>query len=332
MPPRVYLPGGRPPRGSATACSSRRSPRPCGASRARAATASTRARSPPTSCAGSTTLGGLHTMEDFAAQRSRLGRADLDALSRPRGLRMPAERAGAGGADDPAHARGLSTSRRALRARPTASICSPRRPRPPIACATPSSAIRARSRVAGRAASSPTRYAERVARRTIRLDRACRAGAWDERRAQGHDLSLRRRSRRQRDLVHQLAVPDFGSGIMAPESGVLLHNRGISFRTDPGPSQRDRAGQAAAAHDHPGHAGEGRPRGDAVRRHGRPLPGGRPCASPASRMLDRGLDPQQAAEAPRSFAFEGVLQVETHHSASRSPPISRAAATTSIGR
>jgi gamma-glutamyltranspeptidase/glutathione hydrolase len=28
------------------------------------------------------------------------------------------------------------------------------------------------------------------------------------------------------------------------------------------------------------------------------------------RLLDRGLDPQQAAEAPRTFAFQGVLQVE----------------------
>ncbi|MGH7110659.1 MAG: gamma-glutamyltransferase, partial [Stellaceae bacterium] len=28
------------------------------------------------------------------------------------------------------------------------------------------------------------------------------------------------------------------------------------------------------------------------------------------RVLDRGLDPQEAAEQPRSFAFQGVLQVE----------------------
>jgi gamma-glutamyltranspeptidase/glutathione hydrolase len=28
------------------------------------------------------------------------------------------------------------------------------------------------------------------------------------------------------------------------------------------------------------------------------------------RLIDRGLDPQQAAEAPRSFAFRGKLQVE----------------------
>ena len=35
---------------------------------------------------------------------------------------------------------------------------------------------------------------------------------------------------------------DFGSGILAPESGVMLHNRGISFRIDaPHPNASRRA-------------------------------------------------------------------------------------------
>ena len=49
----------------------------------------------------------------------------------------------------------------------------------------------------------------------------------------------------------------FGSCIMAPDSGVILHNRGHSFRLG-GPPEPDRARQAADAHDYSGHGDEER--------------------------------------------------------------------------
>jgi gamma-glutamyltranspeptidase / glutathione hydrolase len=102
---------------------------------------------------------------------------------------------------------------------------------------------------------------------------------------------------------------EFGCGIMAPESGVLFHSRGSIFRVMPGHPN------AIGPRKRPLHTiipGMLMKNGRAVMPFG--VMGGHYQANGhahyLTRLLRGGLDPQAAAEAPRSFAYGGVLQIE----------------------
>ena len=147
-------------------------------------------------------------------------------------------------------------------------------------------------------------------RAKIDMKRASAGEAWDD--IEHRDtvyVTVVDRDLNAISLINSLFYP-FGSGIYAPKSGVLLHNRGWSFRAKPGHPN------SLGPRKRPMHTiipGMMMQNGRAVMPFG--VMGGHYQAAGhanlISNILDHGLDIQSAAEAPRSFAFDGVLSLET---------------------
>jgi gamma-glutamyltranspeptidase / glutathione hydrolase len=151
-------------------------------------------------------------------------------------------------------------------------------------------------------------------RAAIDMKRASTAEAWDD--IEHRDtvyVTVVDRDLNAISLINSLFYP-FGSGIYAPKSGVLLHNRGWSFRAKPGHPN------SLGPRKRPMHTiipGMMMQNGRTVMPFG--VMGGHYQAAGhanlISNILDLGLDIQAAAEAPRTFAFDGVLSLETTVSA-----------------
>jgi gamma-glutamyltranspeptidase / glutathione hydrolase len=151
-------------------------------------------------------------------------------------------------------------------------------------------------------------YSDQV-RRRIDLDRASDPVMWDE--VEHKDtiyLCIVDRDRNAISFINSL-FHEFGCGVYAGESGVMLHSRGAMFRTVAGHPNAIAPGKRPLHTIIPGMLVKD---GRTVMPFG--VMGGQyqatGHASVISRLIDEQLDPQQAVEARRSFAFDGKLQLE----------------------
>ena len=102
----------------------------------------------------------------------------------------------------------------------------------------------------------------------------------------------------------------FGSCIMAPQSGVMLHNRGRSFHLQEGHPNAIAPGKRPMHTIIPGMlVKDGRPVAPFGVMGGQYQSAGH--GTFLSNLLTRGMDPQEALDDSRNFATEGVLQVES---------------------
>jgi len=251
-------------------------------------------------------LGGLHTLEDFAQQRAEY----VEPISAPyRDYQV---------FECPPNGQGLAALMilRTLAGYDLASERYDAADRIHLLAEATKAAYRERDAFFGdpKFASVPVArflseaYAQEV-RAKIRLERASEAVDWDE--PEHKDtiyLCIVDRDGNAISFINSL-FHDFGSGIMAPQSGVLLHSRGTMFRLSPGHPNAIAPGKRPLHTIIPGMLMKD---GRTVMPFG--VMGGNyqavGHAHLLTQILDRGLDPQQAIETPRSFAFEGALQLE----------------------